>query len=224
MAKSAKAKKLDDSDEALVQALVSAVKHAPDLRALHQALMALVHGREIGGHAFQRISLDNLRRYGGKRPDIEGAISWDPENALVLGEEGLETARIVARGEAPTSETARERRRPDERRPREQPPAPDLDAVANDGAEPDANEPSPEPTPPTVEELAGLLREHLSAAGFTVGECQVSVRASGVRFRIAATYRGTKLGGEWPWPAKAMQGDNLREFLDGLVEGLRGEG
>lgn len=220
MAKAATIKTPDGNEETQVRALVDAVKLAPDLRSLHRALMALVVGGDIGGHAFKRIALNNLRRYGGKRPNLEGVLSWDSEHALVIGEEGLEGARIVERGNEPKREAPRERKRSDEAKPREAEP----DAVANDGAEQDTTDAAPELAPPSAEELATLLREHLTAARFTVGECRVTIRASGVRFKLAATYRSSKVGGEWPWPAAAMHGDGLREFLEGLADGLRGEG
>lgn len=232
MAKAAAPKKpLSDEQEARVQALADAVKHAPDLRSLHRALMALVNGGEDGEHAFKRIALNNLRRFSSKRPSNDGAISWDSGSALVLGEEGLEASRIVERIDAPKAgpAVAPKERKDDTPRPESKDEKPakgegEDGSPANDGAELES-EASPELEPPSAEELATRMQERLAAAGFTVKTCKVSLRSSGVRFSLVASYRGGKdARGEWPWPRDAMHGDNLREFLDGLVEGLRGEG
>ncbi len=216
-------KVLDEVTEARVQALADSVKHAPDLRSLHRALLAICTADD-GNLAFQRINLANLRRFdGAKKPGNDGAISWDRDNALVLGEEGLEASRIVERVDAPKNgpEVAPKLRVVERQEPQEA----DGDAPANDApATGGEGEATPEPEPVDPEALTALLRGHLEGAGFTVGACRVTVRSSGVRFKLAATYRGRKERSvELPWPAQAQGGEGLREFLEAMVEGLQCE-
>lgn len=109
MAKGATKKKaLDPEIEAKMQELLGAVKRPKTLQDLHAALVVLPRAGEAGSEAMRRLQLP-FKTFGGPLPgEDDQAVSWSPTHLLVIGEEGLESARLVQRrgvsSEAPKSE------------------------------------------------------------------------------------------------------------------------
>ena len=112
MAAARKKKPLEPEVEAKVNELLGAVKRPRTLQELHAALVALPRSGEAGAEAMRRLQ-PPFKNFGGATPgEDDEAISWDKTHLLVVGDEGLEGARLVPRrGAAPEVPQSEERPR-----------------------------------------------------------------------------------------------------------------
>jgi hypothetical protein len=129
MAAARKKKPLEPEVEAKVNELLGAVKRPRTLQDLHAALVALPRSGEAGAEAMRRLQ-PPFKNFGGATPgEDDEAISWDKTHLLVVGDEGLEGARLVPRRGA-ASEIPRS-----EERPRASNDGEELQEQAPEGAE-----------------------------------------------------------------------------------------
>jgi hypothetical protein len=219
MAAARKKKPLEPEVEAKVNELLGAVKRPRTLQDLHAALVALPRSGEAGAEAMRRLQ-PPFKNFGGATPgEDEEAISWDKTHLLVVGDEGLEGARLVPRrGAAPEVPQSEERPR-----------------ASNDGEElqeaPEGDE-GAEGHAEGVEGAEGIEGAEGSrgAPGADPEELRVALveacKASKIdakRIEVVATPRGgrvTFVPGEGPKKVMALYAETWGQGVSVIVTGL----
>lgn len=213
MAAARKNKPLEPEVEAKVNELLGAVKRPRTLRELHAALVALPRSGEAGAEAMRRLQ-PPFKNFGGAMPsEDEEAISWDKTHLLVVGDEGLEGARLVPRRDA-AAEVPRS-----EERPRASNDGEELQEQAPEGAEGDERAEGTE----GAEGSRGAPGADPDELRLTLVEACKASKIDAKRIEVIATLRGgrvTFVPGEGPKKVMDLDAETWSQGVSVIVTGL----